>query len=188
VRRLVIVESPFSADTPELFARNLQYLKACVLDCLQRGESPYASHGFFPNFLHDANAEERELGMDCGFDVGHAFAAAARARLEDKWLADDEAYAEQNLSTRAAQVVYTDLGISSGMQRGVEALDGILPREDRQLGEDWARLIEGRETIQHIKLEEPQVDGELLEELRRTERHVGNDAALGAAVRKLLNT
>lgn len=42
-RRLVVVESPYAGDVE----RNVAYAKRCVLDCLKRGEAPYASHLFF---------------------------------------------------------------------------------------------------------------------------------------------
>jgi hypothetical protein len=87
--KLVIVESPFSGNVEE----NLRYLYDACLDCLHRGESPYASHGFFTNFLDDDNAEERRLGIDAGM----AWAKAADSIA-----------------------VYTDLGISPGMAQAIE--------------------------------------------------------------------
>lgn len=41
--RLVIIESPFAGDV----VRNLRYLRACMRDCLRRGEAPYASHALY---------------------------------------------------------------------------------------------------------------------------------------------
>ena len=38
--KLVIVESPFAGDTE----RNIRYARACLADCLRRGEAPFASH------------------------------------------------------------------------------------------------------------------------------------------------
>lgn len=87
--RLVIIESPFAGDT----VRNLRYLKDAVLDCLSRGESPYASHAFFTQFLDDTNPDERALGIDAGLAWGA--------------MAD-------------VTVVYTDLGVSTGMQLGID--------------------------------------------------------------------
>lgn len=86
--RLVVVESPYAGDV----ARNVEYARACVADCLRRGESPYASHLFFPQVLDDMNPEERKLGIMAGF-----------------------AWAEQ-ASTRA---IYIDRGLSSGMKQGI---------------------------------------------------------------------
>jgi hypothetical protein len=37
---LVVVESPYAGDVE----RNVKYAKACMLDCLHRGEAPFASH------------------------------------------------------------------------------------------------------------------------------------------------
>lgn len=85
----VIIESPYAGDVK----KNLKYLGRAVKDCLIRGESPYASHAFFTQFLDDTIPEERELGIAAGL---------AWANVVD------------------TVVVYTDLGISSGMEYGVE--------------------------------------------------------------------
>ena len=89
--RLVILESPYAGDAP----RNLAYARACMADCLARGESPYASHLLYtqPGVLDDSKPDERALGMAAGFAWGER--------------AD-------------ATVVYTDLGTSAGMVAGIE--------------------------------------------------------------------
>lgn len=85
----VVIESPLSGD----FARNLQYARLCALDCVNRGEAPYASHLLMTQFLDDRNPEHRKLGMKAGFAWGEA--------------AD-------------LVVVYRDLGISHGMEEGIQ--------------------------------------------------------------------
>lgn len=62
--RLVIVESPYAGDVE----RNVKYAKACIRDCLARGESPIASHLLFtqPGILDDLKPEERALGIAAG--------------------------------------------------------------------------------------------------------------------------
>jgi hypothetical protein len=87
---LVLVESPFAGAVAE----NIAYLKRCLRDCLARGESPYASHLFFTQFLDDDDQAERALGIDAGLAWGKA---------------------------AAKSVVYTDRGISGGMAYGIEA-------------------------------------------------------------------
>lgn len=105
--RLVVVESPLAGDRE----RNDRYLRACLLDCLRRGEAPFASHAVYPQVLDDAKPEERSLGMNAGF----AWRRAA-----------------------AATVVYSDLGCSSGMKLGIEhALRVECPVEYRTL-EGWS--------------------------------------------------
>jgi hypothetical protein len=42
--RLVIIESPFGSVDPKAVEANIQYGRACMKDCLLRGEAPYASH------------------------------------------------------------------------------------------------------------------------------------------------
>ncbi len=66
--KLVVIESPYAGDVEA----NLAYAKRCVLDCLRRGESPYASHLFFTQegILDDLVPEERKLGIEAGFAWG----------------------------------------------------------------------------------------------------------------------
>lgn len=89
--KLVIVESPYAGDVE----RNLRYLRVAMRDCLLRGEAPFASHALYtqPDVLDDNEAAERRLGIDAGLEWG------MRA---DK------------------TVVYSDLGMSSGMKYGVD--------------------------------------------------------------------
>lgn len=105
--RLVIIESPFSGDRQ----RNEAYLKACIRDCLERGESPIASHVMYTAVLDDNLPDERELGIKAGFAW---------------WKAADRI------------VFYTDLGWSNGMR---DAFDRAERRGDewecRKLGGEW---------------------------------------------------
>jgi hypothetical protein len=89
--RRVIVESPFAGDVEA----NLFYLRACMRDCLRRGEAPFASHALYtqPGVLDDDVPAERALGIEAGF----AWRQAA-----------------------SVTVVYRDLGISSGMRKGIK--------------------------------------------------------------------
>ncbi len=106
--RLVIIESPYAGDVE----RNLRYLRACMRHCLMRGEAPYASHGLYtqPGVLDDDDPDERHQGILGGF--------AWRAVAE-------------------LTVVFTDLGISSGMQYGIDhAIEQGRPVEYRTLPDD----------------------------------------------------
>jgi hypothetical protein len=60
--KLIVIESPFAGDT----TYNLGYLKRCVRDAIERGESPYASHKMIPGSLDDDVPHERELGIAAG--------------------------------------------------------------------------------------------------------------------------
>lgn len=88
----VIIESPYSGDDIEM---NLCYLRACMADCFARNEAPYASHGLYtqPGVLRDEDPLERELGITAGF----------------LWRESAD-----------MTVVYTDFGISKGMQYGID--------------------------------------------------------------------
>lgn len=88
--KLVILESPYAGD----IEANVGYARACVRDSLSRGEAPIASHLLYtqPGILRDDVPDERQWGIDAGL----------------AW------------SSRAdATVVYTDRGISRGMEYGI---------------------------------------------------------------------
>lgn len=107
--RRVIVESPYAGDVET----NLKYLRACMRDCLLRGEAPFASHGLYTQdgVLDDNVPEEREHGIQAGF----------------AWR-----------SIADCTVVYTDLGTSRGMEYGIaHASKKGVPVEYRTLGEGW---------------------------------------------------
>jgi hypothetical protein len=91
----VVLESRFSAQTIEDIVRNKKFTLACMRDCFLKGEAPYASHVIYAqtHILDDFISEERALGMHAGFLWG-------------------------DLALKT--VVYTDLGISLGMEMGIE--------------------------------------------------------------------
>lgn len=89
-RPIVIIESPYRGDTEV----NLAYARRAVRDCIERGESPFASHVLYtqPGILDDDIPSERSRGM--------------KAALEFYRIAD-------------LCAVYTDLGYSAGMWQGI---------------------------------------------------------------------
>ena len=89
VTRLVILESPYAGDVQ----RNVEYARAAMLDCFQKGDAPYASHLLYTQVLDDNDRLERRVGIEAGLMWG--------AKAD-------------------ATVVYTDLGISRGMKLGIE--------------------------------------------------------------------
>ena len=87
--RLVVVESPLAGD----FERNQRYARFCLLDCLRRGEAPFASHLLYTQALDDRVKTDRDLGMQAGFEWAKA--------------------------PGVVRVVYEDLGVSQGMAHGL---------------------------------------------------------------------
>ena len=73
--------------------RNIKYAKECMRDCFKRNEAPFASHLLYTLILDDLKTGERKLGTEAGLAWG---------------------------KKAEATVVYTDLGISSGMKYGIE--------------------------------------------------------------------
>jgi hypothetical protein len=88
--RLVIIESPYAGDTD----KNIDYARKCMVDSLLRGEAPFASHLLYTQngVLNDRIPGERLLGIKAGLAWG--------------------SYAD-------VTAVYTDLGISEGMELGI---------------------------------------------------------------------
>lgn len=92
MRRRVILESPYAGATLNEVARHEQYARLAMLDSLQRGEAPMASHLLYTLVLDDTDPEQREAGIKAGLAWGPA---------------------------AEATVVYIDLGVSPGMERGI---------------------------------------------------------------------
>ena len=86
--KLVAIESPFAASDKEMVQQHWEYLKECLLDSINRGEAPFASHAIYPLVLNDGLPSQRSLGIA----MGH------------QWLKKSDLVA-----------VYCDLGISTGM-------------------------------------------------------------------------
>lgn len=79
----VVVETPFARS--EGWGA---YLKACLEDCFNRDEAPFASHAIYPTVLDDKIERERELGM----------------QMRNAW------------ASRADKIIfYVDRGMSPGM-------------------------------------------------------------------------
>ena len=71
---------------------NKAYARACMKDCFDRGEIPFVSHLLYTQVLDDSDPTQREKGITAGLEFG---------KLCDK------------------TAVYTDLGISHGMELGI---------------------------------------------------------------------
>jgi hypothetical protein len=89
------------------YEANLAFAKRCAIECLVRGENPFAPHLYFTQFLDDSDPKDRQLGMTAGRE----------------WMV-----------CCAAAVCYVDRGISSGMRDDLNyALQLTLPIEFRIL-------------------------------------------------------
>lgn len=87
----VVIESPLRAENRD---RNKRYARLCILDCLLRGEAPFASHALYDHedILDDDNPNHRMLGIQAGY----------------AWVDKADLVA-----------AYIDLGESSGMKDGI---------------------------------------------------------------------
>ena len=88
---LVIIESPFAGD----IEKNIRFARECVRDSLSKGEAPLASHLLYTQkgILKDEIPEERNWGIEAGLAWG---------------------------KKATKTIVYTNLGISGGMERGIQ--------------------------------------------------------------------
>jgi hypothetical protein len=88
---LVLIESPFAGDMD----KNIKFARACMKDSLRKGEAPFAMHLLYTQegILDDDIPEERNWGIEAGMTWGK--------------------YAHKT-------VVYTNLGITAGMEYGIQ--------------------------------------------------------------------
>ena len=133
--RVVQFESPFGAPDADGVVRNVAYALAGMRDSLQRGEAPFASHLLYTQMLDDTIADERAMGIDAGLEIGKA------AELT---------------------VVYADLGVSRGMQYGIDKANEIgRPVEFRHL---YAPLLETALLYEQILTRSP-LDPQLIRQI-----------------------
>lgn len=109
--RPVVIESPYAGD----LGANRLYLDACIRDCLDRGETPYASHRMLTGALRDKVPGERAVGIAAGFGMAEVLARAG-----------------------APRVVYVDLGISAGMRQGIAHARHIGQAIERRSLPNWS--------------------------------------------------
>ena len=89
---------------------HLYYAVKCISDSLLRGEAPIASHVTYTASLDDDDPAQRQIGIE----AGHS------------WLRVAEAL-----------VVYTDMGVTEGMQEGIRRADLLgVPIEYRKVRGD----------------------------------------------------
>ena len=117
--KLVIVESPYAGETPMAIGANLKYARRACLNCIDNGETPFASHLFYPQMLNDDDEIQRDLGIKFGYEIGGAFSIAADACHN---------------TYQCLVAFYVDLGWSQGMEQALAHYTELgLPCEIRRL-------------------------------------------------------
>ena len=96
---------------------NVAYAQKCMSDSLLRGESPFASHLLYTQVLDDTKEIERLTGMSRAFN----------------W------YRHADL-----MAVYTDKGISKGMEMGMEVAKNL------GINIEYRNLTEGANYVKSI--------------------------------------
>jgi hypothetical protein len=96
---------------------NVAYARKCMSDSLLRGESPFASHLLYTQVLDDTKEIERLTGMSRAFN----------------W------YRHADL-----MAVYTDKGVSKGMEMGMEVAKNL------GINIEYRNLTEGANNVKSI--------------------------------------
>lgn len=109
--RRVQILSPFRGTTPAERRRNVAYAQAALLDCLQRGEAPFAPHLIYPSVLDESDPAQRAQGISAGL----------------AWIAAADAV-----------VIYDDLGYSDGMRVEMEHAAHIGRKLERRRLDGWS--------------------------------------------------
>ncbi len=114
-KTLVNLESPYAGN----IEHNTIYAQLCMRDSIiNHNEAPFASHLLYtqPNILCDANPQERILGIKTGLEFTQA---------------------------TSKTVVYTDLGITPGMENAIDAANrNGVELEMRKLSKNyWEKYI-----------------------------------------------
>lgn len=106
---LAVIESPYSAPTLGLFARNVRYARAAVRDAIQLGYAPLASHLLYtqPSVLDEADADQRARGILLGH-FPYTLLVSPYLRSRD------------TMETRTTGLVYAELGVTAGMKAGIQ--------------------------------------------------------------------
>ena len=113
--RLVQLETPFAAGTPEEIVVNIDYARRCARHCLDLGEAPFVSHLLYTQMLDDTFKPHRRKGIEGGL----------------AWASHAEASA-----------VYTDLGITPGMEKGIARAEKEgRPVEKRTLPIGYKKMV-----------------------------------------------
>ena len=115
---LVIIESPWKATSAAELSRNRNYAQKAMVDCIDRGEAPFASHLLYTQIFDELIDDQRSKGIDVGLAWGrHA----------------------------TKTVVYQDFGITSGMvigiKRAIEEGRGIEYRSIEGYFEDYDKNL-----------------------------------------------
>jgi hypothetical protein len=125
LQRIVIVESPYRADSTRGLAINLAYCRALCRHVVERGDSPSASHLDLTQCLDDMDPKQRELGIAAGL---------ARLRAAD------------------IHLFGTDRGWSYGMNEAKKATPARVSYEEVSLPE-WAEALTEDAKGNHCELD-----------------------------------
>lgn len=122
--RMVSLESPYHSLDPAILRRNIAYAIQASKHALSMGDVPYPSHLIFTQLVHADGS------------TGYVHDG-----VEDKFCGRRQEVIDATCEARRrcdAVVLYTDFGISSGMQYAAEyAHEHGIPVERRTLPEDY---------------------------------------------------
>lgn len=129
-RPQVQIESPFGAPTRDGIITNVAYALIAMRDSLRRGEAPFASHLLYTQMFDDTDPDERRIGIEAGLVIGEH--AGLTALYEDLGISTGMQYGIENANTVGRPVVYRrlyDTALSLDEIREHIHTDSPLPRE-----------------------------------------------------------
>lgn len=113
--KLVVIESPLKANTRAELRRNLLYARAALYDStVIRREAGFPSHVLYTQVMDDNDPVLRQMGIMAGLAWGRLGHVCA---------------------------VYTDLGVSEGMQEGINRHHGNGLRIEHRSIPDWLDVL-----------------------------------------------
>lgn len=113
--KLTMIESPYASADPAIVERNMAYLHDAIMDSFSRGESPFASHGFYTRYLDDKDPEQRRLGISAGND----------------WARKADLIA-----------VYADFGVTDGMKERIDLATDLGIKIEYRSCPEWREAYE----------------------------------------------
>lgn len=116
----IFIASPLAAPTPEGVGANLALARRLCREVIDAGHSPFAPHLLMPQFLDDAKANERNVGMKAGFDFLRVCGEVWCWSTISNGMAAEIRHAVENADTR-------DDGIKVRFPWGLDPFDGYCP-------------------------------------------------------------
>lgn len=152
MKNIQIIESPFapkdktlkkeSVEYQKEVGENIEYAQFAANYLVKQGYPSFASHLYYtqPNILDDTIPEEREVGIQAGFNL-----------LDSLWQTIEENEDEVIKELKCNPVFFIDYGVSGGMMAALRRAQGFLPNGEH--------LPNGEYYLENVKIDTLQGKG-----------------------------